>query len=87
VNQKPGWSVTEGRVYVKDSAGNVRVYDGVAHSPSGKNIGLEVKSGTATKTGPQKVFDTNVDNKIETAIGTGKNKGLIIDRTIEIRRK
>jgi RHS repeat-associated protein len=50
IANKPGWSVIPGRVYVRDATGQIRVYDGVATSPSGRNIGIEVKSGTGKLT-------------------------------------
>jgi hypothetical protein len=86
VDQKSGWSTTKGRVYVKDADGNVRVYDGVATSPSGNNIGLEVKSGKAKKTSSQKEFDSNLNSSpANKATGAGKNKGLVVERALEIR--
>lgn len=86
IESKGGWTVTRGRVYTTDGTGQVRVYDGVAHSPSGKNIGLEVKSGSARKTAEQRVFDARLNSGQTTVTGTGQNKGLNIDRTLEIRR-
>jgi hypothetical protein len=86
VEAKDGWSVTRGRVYTTDGTGQVRVYDGVAHSPRGKNIGLEVKSGTARKTADQRAYDSRVNSGQSTAVGTGANQGLTIDRVKEIRR-
>ncbi len=88
VEAKDGWSVTEGRVYVKDAGGNVRVYDGAAHSPNGNNIGLEVKSGGASRTTSQKNFDTNLNSSSKNTVqGTGKNKDLTIHRALEIRHQ
>ena len=50
VKQKPGWNVIEGQVGVRNASGQLRYYDGAAVSPRGRVIGLEVKSGSATKT-------------------------------------
>jgi hypothetical protein len=86
VEAKDGWSVTRGRVHTTDATGQVRVYDGVAHSPSGRNIGLEVKSGTARKTPEQREFDKRVNSGESNAVGIGANKGMRIDRVKEIRR-
>jgi hypothetical protein len=86
IKQKPGWSVTGGRVHVQDALGNERVYDGVAHSPSGFNIGLEIKSGKAVKTPAQRTFDSNLNSsQANTAVGTGQNKGLVVNRSLQIR--
>ena len=88
VKMKPGWSIIEGRVYVKDIDGNVRVYDGVAQSPSGNNIGLEVKSNTSQKTTPQRKFDNKLNSSPQNKVkGTGKNKNLEVHRAKEIRKK
>ena len=42
VAAKPGWQVIEGRVSVRNAAGDLRVYDGIAISPRGRAIGLEL---------------------------------------------
>lgn len=62
----------------------MKVYDGVAVSPNGNIIGLEVKSGNARLTKAQRSFDSRV-SRTTPAIGIGKNSGLEITRTI-IRR-
>lgn len=88
VKMKPGWSIIEGRVYVKDIDGNVRVYDGVAKSPSGNNIGLEVKTNTAQKSTSQRKFDNNLNSSQKNKVkGIGKNKDLEVHRAKEIRKK
>ena len=84
VRQKPDWSVVEGRVTVKNAAGDVRVYDGAARSPSGKTIGLEVKSGSAQKTASQRAFDSGV-SKSNPASGVGQHSRETIVRSVEIR--
>ena len=87
IKQKDGWDVIEGRVSVRDASGQLRVYDGAAISPSGKVIGLEVKSGSATKTAVQKAFDELLNSSpYNKAYGVGKSKGIVIDRSIEIRK-
>ncbi|WP_339754938.1 hypothetical protein [uncultured Marinobacter sp.] len=84
VKQKPGWSVIEGRVSVRNSDGQLRVYDGAAVSPRGRTIGLEVKSGSATKTAPQRNFDSGV-NTYNPAVGVGNSSGVSVGRSLEIR--
>jgi Pretoxin HINT domain len=69
-DNKPGWSVIEGRVSVRNSAGDLRIYDGAAVSP--RVIGLEVKSGGATRTGPQSRFDEGVST-FNPAFGVGQS--------------
>ena len=85
IKQKEGWSVIEGRVYTTDNTGQVRVYDGVAVTPDGHFIGLEVKSGNATKTTAQKAFDNRIGIS-NPATGIGKSKGITITHTVTIRR-
>jgi RHS repeat-associated protein len=87
IANKPGWTVTPGRIYVRDATGQVRVYDGYATSPSGRNIGLEVKSGTGKLRPEQRAFDTRLNsNRFNKATGIGQHRGLEIDRAVEIRR-
>ena len=86
VKQKDGWGVVEGRVYTKDSTGQIRVYDGLAVTPSGKYIGLEVKSGNAKKTKAQREFDNRI-GKSNPAVGVGKSDGISITHVVTIRRK
>ena len=86
VRAKEGWQVIEGRVYVRDATGQLRIYDGTAVSPRGRAIGLEVKSGDAKKSPEQRAFDTRLnDNAQNQATGVGKSKGLVIRRSVEIR--
>ena len=85
VAQKPGWSVIEGQVGVRNASGQLRYYDGAAVSPRGRVIGLEVKSGSATKTPAHRAFDSGVNTQ-NPAIGVGQNQGLEIGRSLEIRR-
>gem|GEM_PF-1935266 len=84
VKQKPGWSVIEGRVSVRNADGQLRVYDGAAVSPRGRTIGLEVKSGAATKTAAQRDFDSGV-NTYNPAVGVGNSNGVNVGRSLEIR--
>jgi hypothetical protein len=87
IANKPGWTVTRGRIYVKDATGQVRVYDGYATSPSGRNIGIEVKSGTGRFTPEQRAFDTRLNsNRSNTATGIGQHEGVIIDRAIKVQQ-
>jgi hypothetical protein len=85
IRNKPGWRVREGRITVRDSTGQKRVYDGVAISPRGHVIGLEVKSGSGTKRPEQRAFDERV-NSGSPVRGVGENGDLVIERVIEIRK-
>ncbi|WKT59635.1 RHS repeat-associated core domain-containing protein [Microbulbifer thermotolerans] len=84
VKKKPGWSIIEGRVSVRNADGQLRVYDGAAVSPRGRIIGLEVKSGSARKTAAQRNFDSGV-NTNNPAVGVGKSRGINVGRSLEIR--
>jgi len=87
IANKPGWTVTKGRIYVTDSTGQVRVYDGYATTPGGRNIGIEVKSGAGRKTPAQRAFDERLNSSPNnTATGIGKHKDITIDRSIEVRQ-
>jgi hypothetical protein len=87
IKQKPGWDVIEGRVNVRDASGQLRVYDGAAISPSGRAIGLEVKSGSATRTIDQRIFDEFLNSSASNkAYGVGQSQGIVIDRSILIRK-
>ena len=80
ISKKEGWGVRRGRIYTKDSTGQVRVYDGAAITPDGKYIGLEVKSGKA-----QREFDNRI-SRSNPAIGVGQSEGITISHSITIRR-
>lgn len=68
---------------VRNAAGELRVYDGVAISPSGRFIGLEVKSGSANLTAYQRAFDRGV-NTFNQAVGVGSHRGLSVQRSLLI---
>ena len=87
VEAKPGWQVIRGEVSVRDAAGQLRKYDGAAISPGGRTIGLEVKSGTATRTPAQRSFDQALNaSGVNTLPTVGQNAGQQVRRTIVIRR-
>lgn len=87
VEAKPGWQVIRGRVSVRDASGQLRVYDGAAVSPSGRVIGLEVKSGSASLTADQRAFDSALNaSGPQTVTGVGQNAGLPVRRAVEIRQ-
>ena len=87
IEAKPGWEVIRGRIHVRDTTGQLRVYDGAAISPKNRMIGLEVKSGTGTKTALQKTFDSRLNsNHTNTANGVGKSIEYEILRALEIKR-
>lgn len=85
IEQSQGWTVIRGRVYTADKEGNIRVYDGVARSPDGKNYGIETKGGTARRTPEQREFDNNVKSGESNPVGVGKHKGLKIDGVMDFR--
>ena len=58
---------------------------GMATDPKGRQIGIEVKSGSARKTRAQREFDKRV-SKNNPAKGIGKHKDAEIGYTITIRR-
>ena len=81
-----GWQVITGRVSVRDDTGQLRVYDGVAIAPSGRVVGLEVKSGTAQKNRAQREFDARLNERRENvATSVGRRSGLEVNRAVEIR--
>lgn len=86
IEAKPGWSVDRGPVAVRDASGQLRYYDGVATSPNGYVIGLEVKSGNATRTAAQRTFDTTLNsNPSNVATGVGQSVGTTVQRSTVIR--
>ncbi len=86
IAKKPGWQVIRGRVSVRDATGILRVYDGAAISPRGRAIGLEVKSGTARRTGSQLKFDNALNGRGPNGRvnGVGKHAGIGVRRAILI---
>ena len=87
VEAKPGWQVIRGRVSVRDASGQLRVYNGAAVSPSGRVIGLEVKSGSARLTPAQRTFDSTLNaSGANTVPGVGQSKGIQVRRAVEIRQ-
>lgn len=85
IKKKDGWRVIDEHVTVRDSTGQIRVYDGVAISPNDRVIALEVKSGSARKTAAQRAFDSRVNNGAP-VLGVGANEGLLIERVLEVRK-
>lgn len=83
---KPGWRVDRGPIAVRDASGQLRYYDGVAISPRDRFIGLEVKSGDASRTAAQRLFDTTLNsNPGNVATGVGQSAGTTVQRSILIR--
>ena len=83
---KLGWEVVRGRVYVTDASGQTRVYDGYAKTPSGRIIGLEVKSGSGKYTAAQRAFDANLNSsRGNTATGIGQHNGVEVERAQVVR--
>ncbi len=85
IRAKPGWTVTPGQVAVRDATGQLRYYDGVAHAPSGRTYGLEVKSGTASRTAAQRGFDSRLNSSSGSVAGVGQSTGIRVDRSVLIR--
>ena len=54
---KPGWEIAGEEITVRNAAGKARRYDLVARSPSGRLVGIEIKSGKAIRTLSQRLFD------------------------------
>jgi RHS repeat-associated protein len=83
---KPGWSVRTGPVAVRDASGQLRYYDGVAFSPRDRVIGLEVKSGGASRNAAQRTFDRTLNSSpSNVANGVGQSTGVIVRRSTVIR--
>jgi hypothetical protein len=61
VDARPGWKTAGKEISVRDSNGTLRRYDLVAKNPKGKFVGIEVKSGTATRTAQQRLVDANLN--------------------------
>lgn len=62
-DRNPGrWVTTEQRKATVEGAPNGRFYDGLARKPDGTYEGIEVKSGGASLSGPQKAFDGQVSH-------------------------
>lgn len=75
-----------GEVAVRDASGQLRKYDGLAISPRGRTIGLEVKSEDALRTAAQRNFDTALNSSPNNvARGVGVSKGLSVPRSVVIR--
>lgn len=88
IAQKPGWTVQRGHVAVRNAAGNLRYYDGVAFGPSNIGIGLEIKSRTATRSKLQRAFDSNLNSsRFNTATGVGQSSGVTVNRALLIEVK
>jgi hypothetical protein len=60
LNARPGWRVVGKEISVRDADGTLRRYDLVAQNPNGEYVGIEVKSGTATRTAQQRTVDANL---------------------------
>jgi hypothetical protein len=75
--------VVRGRIYTVGNDGQVRVYDGAIDLGNDKYLGIEVKSGGASPTAPQREFDAWV-NAGNTANGTGQSSGMDIIGTFPV---
>lgn len=86
IETKQGWSAIRGQVAVRDASGQLRYYDGAAITPRGRVIGLETKSGAATRTPAQRLFDSTLNaNPFNVATGVGQGRGISVQRSILIR--
>lgn len=63
INKRPGWRVKGKEISVRDGDGTLRRYDLVAQNPKGKMVGVEVKSGTATRNKQQRTVDKNLTDE------------------------
>jgi RHS repeat-associated protein len=61
INARPGWRVAGKEISVRDANGTLRRYDLVGQKPNGDYVGVEVKSGTATRTPQQRQVDANLE--------------------------
>jgi hypothetical protein len=86
INNKPGWQVEGRQVTVRSATGIVRRYDIVARSPSGRFVGVEVKSGYGRMTPYQRNFDRTLNaSRTNTATGVGAYAHLTVQRAMQIR--
>ena len=69
--------VVRGRVYSTGNVDQIRVYDGAIDLGNGNYIGIEVKSGSATRNAAQRAFDNWVEAG-NPADGIGTAKGFRI---------
>ncbi|MEK6345746.1 MAG: hypothetical protein V4737_18200 [Curtobacterium sp.] len=65
-----------------DGVPNGRVYDGLAEKPDGTYVGVEIKSGTATRNAEQRAFDNAVSPE-NPATATLNGKTIKITEVIE----
>jgi hypothetical protein len=55
-----GYDILGTEISVRGTDGTLRRYDVVARKPDGSIVGIEVKSGTATRTAQQKLIDNEL---------------------------
>ncbi|MEV4313779.1 RHS repeat-associated core domain-containing protein [Actinocrispum sp. NPDC049592] len=72
-----GLKVVRGTVGVRGNGGQLRYYDGAIDVGNGRYLGIEVKSGGASRTPEQTSFDTWVGQG-NTATGVGESDGMTI---------
>ena len=74
--RRPNDTVLDGPVSVRDSTGHLRNYDGAVVNKQGKGIGIEVKENSATKSRPQREFDSRLgESRDNVAKGVGEEQG------------
>jgi RHS repeat-associated protein len=84
--REDGWKIIGKEVTVRNGSGAERRYDFVAESPSGRNVGIEVKSGSSPYSGSQRAFDKALNSSgTNTVPAVGKMQGTQVRRAIVIR--
>jgi len=89
IARKRGWDLRKGRIHARDECGNIRILDGVVTSQrSNRTVGMEIKSGNATRSARQRLIDDALNsNRNSVLVGVGQNSDLTIQRVIVIRRE
>ncbi|MGL3200226.1 MULTISPECIES: hypothetical protein [Curtobacterium] len=83
VEKQLGTKVDTTKVKAKvDGVPNGRIYDGLAEKPDGTYVGVEIKSGTATRNAEQRAFDNAVSPE-NPATATLNGKTIKITEVIE----
>ncbi|MCB2362493.1 hypothetical protein [Clostridium estertheticum] len=81
-----GYDILGTEISVRGADGTLRRYDIVARKPDGSIVGIEVKSGTATRTAQQKLMDNELLNSGGLDTVGDKARSIGVDRidTVEV---
>jgi hypothetical protein len=73
-----GYEILDTEISVKSRDGTLRRYDIVCKKPDGKIVGVEVKSGSATRTAQQRAIDNELLNNggLSTTGAKARNAGI-----------